>query len=140
MSEFIITFCAFIIFASVIASLTDKKDLSGYYSFAAMIMAICFFITQAPKALGSIDLEKTDGNVGEISTGNFWDSVSEIAKSQIEKDMRDLCNAEKAEIYADTDDTFIITGVHLQGVSNKMHAIEILNEKYGLEREAISFD
>lgn len=140
MSEFIITFSAFIIFASVIANLTDKKDLGGYYSFAAMIMAICFFITQAPKALDSLDLENTDGNVGEISTGNFWDSVSEIAKTQIERDVRDLCNAEKAEIYADTDDTFIITGVHLRGVGNKMYAIEILNEKYGLDREAISFD
>ncbi len=140
MKEFIITFSAFIFFASLIASITDKKDLTGYYSFAAVIMAVCFFITQAPKAISYLDFDGIEKNNEETITYDFWDSVNAIAKSQIEKDMCEMCEADNAEIYIDTQDTFIITGVHLIGVGNKMHAIEILSEKYGLEREAIDFD
>lgn len=138
MKEFIITFFSLIIFASLISVIADEKQLSGYYSFAAVIVAICFFITKIPSFVNEISIISDEEP--EIVEDNYWDSVTSIVKINIENDIKELTGAKEVTVTVDTNDTFAVLGLSVKGVKNITHAYELIHEKYGLEREVVDFD
>lgn len=136
MKDFLLVFSIFIILSSLISSLTIKKDLNGYYYFAAVLMTISLFITKVPTLISDIN---TDTQTSVETENNYWDSIIEITKTNIETDICSLCDAKNVIVTLDSD-TMMISSVSVYGASNISHAYEVLHEKYGIEREDVVFD
>ncbi len=136
MKDFLLIFSVFIILSSLISSLTLKKDLNGYYYFAAVLMTISLLVTKMPAQISDI---RSDIPQQLETENNYWDSIIEITKTSIETDICILCDAERAIVTLDAD-SMMISFVSVYGADNISHAYEVLHEKYGLEREDVVFD